>query len=88
MVDTRALTKEEKKKLAEQLGIGGSGVLPGSIETPISAVGGAGVVAPTPVDREISGVIDAFTSGIQSGAANVRAQNKNFRAPLVLEKRA
>ena len=82
MVDTRALTKEEKKKLAEQLGIGGSGVLPGSIETPISAVGGAGVVAPTPVDREISGVIDAFTSGIQSGAANVRAQNKNFRAAI------
>tara|TARA_Y100000592_G_C5481189_1_gene325632 strand:+ start:1743 stop:9572 length:7830 start_codon:yes stop_codon:yes gene_type:complete len=82
MVDTRALTKEEKKKLAEELGIGGAGVLPGSIKTPISAIGGAGVVAPTPVDREISGVIDAFTAGINSGAANVRAQNKNFRAAI------
>ena len=82
MVDTRALTKEEKKKLAEQLGVGGAGVAPGDISSPISAVGGAGVVAGDPVDREIAGVIDAFTAGINSGAANVRAQNKNFRAAI------
>jgi len=82
MVDTRALTREEKEALSKQLGIGGSGAIPGDIDTPISAIGGLGVVAPDPIDREISGVIDAFTSGIQSGAANVRAQNKNFRAAI------
>ena len=74
---------EKRIKTAEELGIGGAKAPSGDVRVPISSIGGIGTQANEPVEpAPIAGVIDAFTAGVKSGAANVRAQNKNFRAAI------
>tara|TARA_R100001224_G_scaffold101837_2_gene73574 strand:- start:599 stop:8548 length:7950 start_codon:yes stop_codon:yes gene_type:complete len=74
-----AISEEELKR---RLGVGGERLQPSDERDLATAVGGERIKTSEPQPKQISGVIDALTAGIHSGTANVRAQNKNFRAAI------
>ena len=74
-----AISEEELKR---QLGVGGEGLRQSDERDRATAVGGERIRTNEPKPKQINGVIDALTAGIHSGTANVRAQNKNFRAAI------